>query len=409
MPLALPPLSSLNASGKTVLVRADLNVPMEGGRVTDATRLLRLVPTLNALLAQSARVVVLSHFDRPEGKFVPSMSLGPLVDALANALGGREVKFGVDCIGSAAQEAISRAQPGEIILMENLRFHAEEEKNDADFAASLASLGDAYVNDAFSCSHRAHASIVGIPKHLPFAAGLLLEQEVQALDAIFSNPIRPIAAVVGGSKISTKLTLLENLIHKMDVIIIGGAMANTFLLAEGHEVGKSKCEREMAETARGILNAAKAGNCRIVLPVDLVVTEKFEPQAKCLVVAADDIPATHTATDIGPASVAAFAEVLSACKMIVWNGPVGAFETSPFDASTVSLARVLAGFTRKGAAQTIAGGGDTVSALTHAGLADAFTYLSTAGGAFLEWLEGKKLPGIEALMAATAPKTKARA
>ncbi len=394
--LKLPPLDELDVNGKTVLVRCDLNVPMEGGRVADNTRILRMLPTLQHLLKKKARVVLLSHFDRPEGKFVPSMSLAPLVDPLA-ALLGQEVKFGVDCIGPAAKEAVSKVKPGEIVLLENLRFHAQEEANDASFARELASLGDFYVNDAFSCSHRTHASVVGITEHLPFAAGLLLKQEVETLDRIFSAPERPLAAIVGGAKVSTKLALLENLIAKVDIIVIGGAMANTFLLAKGHSVGKSKCEKDMVPTAKKILAAAEKAGCRIVLPVDLVVTENFEPHAACLVVAVDDIPASCTATDIGPASVALIGEALAKCKMVVWNGPVGAFETRPFDASTVQVARILSGLTRKSKVQTIAGGGDTMAAIAHAGLSDAFTYLSTAGGAFLEWLEGKELPGIAAL------------
>lgn len=405
MALALPTLDGLAVSGKRVIVRVDLNVPMEGGRIADATRVIRLLPTINELANEGAKIILLAHFDRPNGKFVPSMSLAPLVDAVAE-LFNREVKFGVDCVGSAAEEAVANIPPGGIVLLENLRFHAEEEANDKTFAAALAKHGDIYVNDAFSCSHRAHASTDAITHYLPSYAGRLLAEEVSALDAIFSAPRRPLAALIGGSKVSTKLTLLSNLINKVDVIAIGGAMANTFLLAQGHNVGKSICERDMATTARDILAAAEKSNCRILLPVDLVVTEKFAERAPCKVVSVDRIPAHMTATDVGPQTIGHFAQALIGCGMIVWNGPVGAFETSPFDAGTIAIARVLARLTGEGKVQTIAGGGDTVAAVAHAGLSDAFTYLSTAGGAFLEWLEGKELPGIAALAKKTSAKKK---
>lgn len=402
MTRALPTLDDVEVTGRTVLVRCDLNVPVEGGRIADMTRVVRLLPTLRELMQKDARVAVLSHFDRPNGKFVPSMSLAPVVDALAAEL-GTEVRFGVDCVGAPAREAVEALRPGQVLLLENVRFHAGEEGNDAEFARQLASLGDIYVNDAFSCSHRAHASIDAITACLPAYAGRLLQQEVAALDRIFSAPERPLAAIVGGSKVSTKLALLENLIARVDILVIGGAMANTFLLAQGYDVGRSICERGMSDTAAAVLRAAHARGCRVVLPVDLVVTEKFAPHSPCLVVPVEGIPPTHTATDIGPESVERITEALKECRMIVWNGPMGAFETSPFDASTVQVARVLARLTHRGSAQTIAGGGDTMAAITHAGLTDAFTYLSTAGGAFLEWLEGKTLPGIAALLAAKAP------
>lgn len=399
MSAGLPSLERFDVSGRVVLVRSDLNVPTENGRITDRTRITRLLPTLRELSGRGAKVVILSHFDRPGGKFVPSMTLAPLVDALAAELEA-EVRFGVDCVGDPAREAVSQCTPGGYVLLENLRFHAGEEAGDENFARALAELGDFYVNDAFSCSHRAHASITGLPRLLPAAAGRLMAEEVAALDGIFSAPERPLCAVIGGSKISTKLELLGNLIARMDVIVIGGAMANTFLLAQGHDVGKSICERDMAKTAASILAQAGERGCRIVLPSDLIVTEKFAPHAPCRVVPVGGIPSTHTATDIGPESVERISQVLRECRMIVWNGPVGAFETSPFDASTVSLARMLASLTHQGRARTIAGGGDTVAAIAHAGLTEAFTYLSTAGGAFLEWLEGKQLPGVSALQAA---------
>ena len=390
-------LEDVDVKNKTVLVRTDLNVPMQGGRVTDNMRIMRLLPTLNYLLEKKCRVVLLSHFDRPKGKFVPSMSLAPLVDAVSEALGGKEVKFGVDCVGSAAREAVAKLSPGDIILLENLRFHAEEEAGDANFARELASLGDIYVNDAFSASHRAHASISAIAEFIPVVAGRLMQQELEILTGIFAAPQKPIGAIIGGSKISTKLELLGNLIKTMDVLAIGGAMANTFLFAQGHDVGKSICEKAMKDTALAVLANAKEHTCRIVLPVDLVVAEKFEAQAACRIVSVESIPSHCTAVDIGPVSTIHFADALKACKTLVWNGPVGAFETSPFDVSTVQLARLVAKQTREHGLRSIAGGGDTVSALTHAGLAAEFSYLSTAGGAFLEWLEGKTLPGVQAL------------
>lgn len=393
-------LDTLEVRGKTVLLRMDLNVPMEEGRVADDTRIMRQLPTLRELATAGARVVILSHFDRPKGKFVPSMSLAPLVDALADAL-GREVKFGVDCIGPAAKEAVSHLKDGDIILLENLRFHAEEEKNDARFAADLASLGNLYVNDAFSCSHRAHASVVGLAELLPNAAGRLMQQELETLSTLFAAPKRPLAAIVGGAKVSTKLTLLENLMEKVDVLMVGGAMANTFLHAQGFDVGTSKYEADLLDTARLILKNAAARGCDILLPLDAVVARAFAPHAPCGVTSVNKIPADAMALDIGPATVMHWAARLSACQTLVWNGPVGAFETAPFDAATVMLARHVAALTAEGKLQSVAGGGDTVAALSHAGLTGQFSYISTAGGAFLEWLEGKELPGVAALRRAS--------
>ena len=390
-------LQDIDVASKTVVLRTDLNVPMQGGKVTDNTRIVRLLPTLHYLISKKCRVVLLSHFDRPKGKFVPSMSLAPLVDAISEALDGREVKFGVDCRGQVARDAVAALKPGDILLLENLRFHAEEEAGDEAFAKELASLGDIYVNDAFSASHRAHASIVGVSKFTQVVAGQLMQQEIDVLNSIFLSPQKPIAAIVGGSKISTKLALLENLCKTMDKLFIGGAMANTFLYAQGVSVGKSICEKDMKDTALSVLASAKKHGCDIVLPVDLVVAQKFGERAQNRVVSVDAIPDDYTAVDIGPASVSLFAQELANCKTVIWNGPVGAFETSPFDASTVSLARVMAALTESGSIRSIAGGGDTVSALVHSGLSETFSYLSTAGGAFLEWLEGKKLPGVAAL------------
>ncbi len=407
--MKFPRLEDINVTHKTVLLRTDLNVPMQGGKVTDHTRIVRLLPTVNYLLKKKARVVLLSHFGRPGGKFVPSLSLAPLVDAVSQALGGKEVKFGVDCIGPAAQDAVKKLKSGEVLLLENLRFHPEEEKGNAQFARDLASLGDVFVNDAFSASHRAHASITGVAAYLPVAAGRLMEEELDVLSAILSDPKKPIAAIVGGSKVSTKLDLLGNLCKTMDVLIIGGAMANTFLLAKGLDVGKSICEPGMKATAKRILKAAEKRGCRIILPVDLVVVEKFAAHAPCRVVDVDAIPKTHTAVDVGPYSLQVYREALQACKTAVWNGPVGAFETSPFDASTVNLARIVGKLTGQKKLRSIAGGGDTVAALACAGMADSFSYLSTAGGAFLEWLEGKTLPGVAVLLKAGGGKAKAHA
>lgn len=398
-------LEDVNVSGKTVLVRTDLNVPMQGGLVTDDTRIRRLLPTLEYLLSKKARIVLLSHFDRPGGKFVPDMSLAPLVDTLKSIM-GRDIKFGVDCVGAAAEDAVAKLGKGEILLLENLRFHAGEESGNAAFARELASLGDVFVNDAFSASHRAHASITGIPKHLPTVAGRLMEQELDVLSGMFSGAQKPLGAIIGGSKVSTKLDLLGNLIKTVDVLAIGGAMANTFLCALGHEVGKSICEPKMTKTALSILKAAKKHGCEIVLPTDLVVAPRFEPNAECQIVAVDAIPKDYTAVDVGPDSVSTYFAALENCKTVLWNGPVGAFETSPYDASTVQLARFIAKATRQGWMQSVAGGGDTVAALSHAGVGHCFTYLSTAGGAFLEWLEGKELPGVAALYAPKGKKAR---
>jgi len=398
-------LDDVDVANKVVLVRTDLNVPMQGGEISDHARIVRLLPTINYLTQKKAKVVLISHFGRPGGKFEPSLTLAPVVDALAREL-GHEVKFGVDTVGTAAKEAVGNLKSGEVLLLENLRFHAEEEAGDLAFAKELASLADIFVNDAFSASHRAHASISGIPHFLPVVAGKLMEEEVNVLTSIFSDAQKPIGAIIGGSKISTKLELLGNLIKTMDVLAIGGAMANTFLYAMGLDVGKSICEKSMKDTALMVLAEAKKHGCKIVLPVDLVVAEKFEAQAECRVVSVDKIPSNFTAVDIGPVSTIHFADALKDCKTLVWNGPVGAFETSPFDCSTVQLARLIAKQTRERGLRSVAGGGDTVSALTHAGMAGELSYLSTAGGAFLEWLEGKELPGVAALTSQTQGRAK---
>ena len=401
-PAMLPTLDSISLSGKTVLLRLDLNVPMHAGRVTDDTRIRRALPTLQHLISAHAKVVILSHFGRPKGRVDLSQSLAPLVDVLSDALWDRPVRFAPDCVGNAARLAVENATAGDIILMENLRFHAEEEAGDTEFAAKLASLGDVFVNDAFSCCHRPHASIVGINAHLPSVAGILLQQEVEALGRVLEKPNRPLTAVVGGSKVSTKLELLGNLVARVDKLVVGGAMANTFLYALGHDVGQSLCEADMKETALAIVKAAKDKGCELLLPSDVVVATRFARHAASAVVSVDAIPHDAMVLDVGPQTIVDLAAHLRMSKTVVWNGPVGAFETSPFDASTITLARMVAGLSRSGHIHSVAGGGDTVAALAHAGLADEFSYLSTAGGAFLEWLEGKELPGVAALMKSVA-------
>ena len=390
-------LDDITIANKRVLVRMDLNVPMSKGRVTDNTRVVRLLPTLHELIKKKARIIVMSHLGRPKGRYDTDLSLAPLVDALAAVLPGVTIKFGVDCVGREAETAADELKPGEILLLENLRFHEGEEANDPEFSAALAKLGEVYINDAFSSSHRSHASVVGITKYLPFAAGRLMEEELNNIEQYFTKPERPFTAVVGGAKVSTKLSLLESLIEKVDNLIIGGAMANTFCFAQGASVGKSLYEKDLKETAVRILKQAKAKGCAIHLPVDAVVAENFAAHAVSDVVDFSRIPKDAMVLDVGPETIACFSSVLKNSKTILWNGPLGAFETNPFDVSTVSLARVAASLTSAGKLKSIAGGGDTVAAMTYSGLAERFSYLSTAGGAFLEWLEGKELPGVKAL------------
>jgi len=408
MTSTLPSLETLDVTGKTVLVRLDLNVPMQRGRVVDATRITRIIPTLQYLIERHAKIVVLSHLGRPGG-FDPGLSLAPLVDILSENLWDRPVKFSPDCVGSTARLAVEAAAPGDVILMENLRFHAEEEANDPTFGKALASLGDAFVNDAFSCSHRAHASIVGINPHLPSAAGRLLAEEATALSRTLSTPNRPLAALVGGSKVSTKITLLGNLCAKVDKLIIGGAMANTFLYAQGYDVGASWVEPDMKSTVRDILKEATSKGCALILPSDVVVASAFEPHAPAQVVEVKHIPKRSMILDIGPRSLMQLFRAIEDSRTLVWNGPVGAYETAPFDSSTVQLARMVAARSREGLLHSVAGGGDTVAALAHAGLTSELSYLSTAGGAFLEWLEGKELPGIAALLGAYDARERQRA
>jgi phosphoglycerate kinase len=384
-------------TGKRVVVRADLNVPIEGGAVADATRIERFVPTVNALLAQGAAVIVLSHFDRPKGKVVPAMSLRQIVPAVSAALGKPVIFVATDWKDGAALAAVKEARPGDVLLMENTRFHAGEEKNDAALTKTFASLGEVYVNDAFSAAHRAHASTAGIARVLPAAAGLSMQAEIDALTKALENPARPVMAIVGGAKISTKLDLLGNLTRKVDVLVVGGAMANTFLAAQGYEVGRSLVERDMLDTARATLAAARAGDCDIVLPIDVVVATEFKAHAENKVESIAAVDSLGMILDIGPRTVSALIERLAGVKTLLWNGPFGAFEIEPFDAGTRAVAEAVARLTRDGALVSVAGGGDTVAALNKAGVVDDFTYVSTAGGAFLEWLEGKTLPGVEAL------------
>jgi phosphoglycerate kinase len=392
-------IDSQKVSGKRVLVRVDLNVPMKNGKVTDATRIERAAPTLNELAAKGAKVIVLSHFGRPDGKRVPEMSLKPLVEPLAKAL-GKPVAFAEDCIGPLAETAVKALKPGEVLLLENLRFHKEEEKNDGAFVDKLAALGDVYVNDAFSAAHRAHASTEGVANRLPAVAGRLMQAELEALNKALGTPKRPVAAVIGGAKVSTKLDLLGNLVGKIDKLIIGGGMANTFMEAQGIAVGKSLSEKDLAATALAILDKAKATKCQVLLPVDVVVAAEFKAGAASKVVDARACPEDEMILDIGPKSIALYRKEIGECATLVWNGPLGAFEIKPFDEGTVALARAVAELTAAGKLLSVAGGGDTVAALAAAGVEEKFSYVSTAGGAFLEWMEGKTLPGVAALIRA---------
>lgn len=389
-------LDDLTVKGQRVLVRADLNVPVADGKVTDATRIARQAPTIRDLAAAGARVVVLSHFDRPKGKVVPSMSLRVLVEPLSKAV-GRPVAFADDCIGPKAQAAVAALKDGEVLLLENTRFHKGEEDNDPAMAQELAALGDIYVNDAFSAAHRAHASTEGVARLLPNAAGRSMQAELSHLQKALGNPERPLLAVVGGAKVSTKIALLENLVARVETLVIGGAMANTFLAAEGIAVGKSLYEADHLETARKIIHAANESGAVILLPSDVVVAKEFKAGAAHRIIPVNQIAADEMVLDVGPDSIKAFENRLNGTRTLVWNGPFGAFETQPFDAGTVAAAKAVAVKTKMGQMLSVAGGGDTVAALAHAGVEQDFTYVSTAGGAFLEWLEGKTLPGVEAL------------
>ncbi|MFB0489902.1 phosphoglycerate kinase [Methylobacterium sp. OAE515] len=385
-------------TGKRVLMRVDLNVPMENGRVTDATRIERVAPTIREVAEKGAKVILLAHFGRPKGKREPKDSLEPLVPALAAAL-GREVAFAADCVGEVAAQAVAALKEGDVLLLENTRYHPGEEKNEAAFADALAANGDVYVNEAFSAAHRAHASTEGLAHRLPAYAGREMQAELEALTKGLESPQRPVIALVGGAKVSSKIDLLENLVAKVDMLVIGGGMANTFLHAQGKSVGKSLCEKDLAETATRILAAAQKAGCRIILPVDAVAATEFKAQAPHDTVSVDTVPEASMILDAGPRSVAEINAAIDGAKTLVWNGPLGAFELAPFDAATVAAAKHAATRTKAGYLVSVAGGGDTVAALNHAGVAQDFTYVSTAGGAFLEWLEGKALPGVEALRA----------
>jgi phosphoglycerate kinase len=389
-------IDDMDLDGKVVLTRVDLNVPVENGRVTDATRIEKIVPTVRDIQAKGGIPVLLAHFDRPKGQRVDSMSLRQILPVLEQVL-GQSVAFADDCIGGPAKRVVAALNRGDVALLENTRFHEGEEKNDQTFAASIAALGGAYINDAFSAAHRAHASTEGLARLLPAGAGRLMEAELNALNAALGQPDRPVMAVVGGAKVSTKLELLMNLIDKVDNLVIGGGMANTFLVAQGVEVGKSLAERDMADTARAILEKANAAGCRILLPVDIVVAREFKAGAASEVLPVDQCPVDAMILDAGPQTVAAMREVLALCRTLIWNGPLGAFEIEPFDQATNAAAQAAAELTRDGKLISVAGGGDTVAALNKAGVAGDFTFISTAGGAFLEWMEGKDLPGVAVL------------
>ncbi|KFL45918.1 phosphoglycerate kinase [Sphingobium sp. ba1] len=386
-------------SGKAVLVREDLNVPMHEGSVSDDTRLRSAMPTVLELADRGVKVLILAHFGRPKGQKNPEFSLSKITRPLSQVL-GREVQFIPDCAGQAAIDGIAVMRPGDIAILENTRFHAGEEQNDPALADAMAAIADMYVNDAFSAAHRAHASTEGIAHKLPAFAGRAMERELDALQAALGTPVKPVAAVVGGAKVSTKLDVLNHLVTKVDHLIIGGGMANTFLHARGVDVGKSLCEKDLADTAEAIFDKAEAAGCTIHLPYDVVVAKEFAanpPSVRTCNV--HEVAADEMILDVGPAAVEALADVLKNCRTLVWNGPLGAFEIAPFDTATVALARTAAALTKEGQLTSVAGGGDTVAALNHAGAAADFTFVSTAGGAFLEWMEGKDLPGVKALMA----------
>ena len=394
--MAVPEITDADVAGKVLVVRADLNVPMHDGKVSDATRITRFAEGMKPLLAKGARLVVLSHFGRPKGKVVPDLSLARIMDDLAAAL-GVPVGFVAASTGPEVEAAARALGDGEVLLCENLRFDPREEANDPAMGRELAALGDLYVNDAFSCAHRAHASTAAITRFLPSYAGPLLAQEIKALTAALENPERPSIAIVGGAKISTKIPVLKNLVSKLDAVIIGGAMANTFLFVDGAPMGKSLHETDQADTVNEIRALAEKSGCQVLLPVDVTCGAEFKAGIEAVVTDAFSCPDDLMILDAGPKAVEEFATVLDGAKTILWNGPLGAFEIPPFDQGTTALARHAAGLAKSGKAVAVAGGGDTVSALIHAGVADDFTYVSSAGGAFLEWLEGKTLPGIAAL------------
>ena len=394
--MAFRTLDDADLAGKRALVRVDFNVPMADGKVSDDTRLRAALPTIEKLRAGGARVVLMAHFDRPKGRRVPEMTLEPVVAPLSGLLGA-PVAFAADCVGPVAASAVEGLAPGGVLLLENLRFHAGEEANDPDFARALAANGDLYVNDAFSAAHRAHASTEAIAHVLPAYAGEQMRRELDALEAALGSPKRPVLGIVGGSKVSTKLDLLDNLVAKLDRLAIGGGMANTFLAAQGVDVGASLCEHDLAETARGIIESAKAAGCELLLPVDVVVAKEVRPGAQSLARDLDAVEADDRILDAGPKTLARLTAAMDASVTLVWNGPLGVFEVPPFDKATIEAARHAASLAKSGKLVAVAGGGDTVAALNAAGCVDDFTFVSTAGGAFLEWMEGKTLPGVAAL------------
>lgn len=389
-------LRTIDVSGKTILVRIDVNVPMQQGNITDDTRIRRALPTIKDLSNRGAKLVLISHFSRPKGKRDTALSLKPIAEAMGEHL-KRKVEFCDNAIGEDAKKAVSSLSNGDVLMLENIRFYAEEEQGDDAFSKELASLGELYVNDAFSCSHRAHASIAGIPNHLPSYYGYNMEEEVSMLTKVFSAPTSPVAALVGGSKVSTKMDLLHNLVEKVDILMIGGGMANTFLYAQGHDIGTSLCEKDLKETALNVLEKAKKVGCDILLPTDVALSKTFEDMPDTKMAYVNDMDADMMALDVGADTMLKWAAAIKNANTLIWNGPVGAFEMVPFDNSSLFLARIIANETQAGCLVSVAGGGDTVSALARAGLSDAVTYLSTAGGAFLEWLEGKELPGVAAI------------
>jgi phosphoglycerate kinase len=384
-------------TNKNVIVRVDINVPMKGDKIEDDTRIRAVIPTLKYLADHQAKVIVISHFGRPEGKVEPSMSLKPLIGRIQELLGAITVKFVDDCIGQKVKDAVAATNYGEIILLENLRFYKQETKNDPEFSRELASLGNLYVNDAFSCSHRAHASIVGVPAILKPCAGLLLEKELDNLTNLLENAKKPMMAVVGGAKVSTKFDLLNSLVTKAQSVVVGGGMANSFLYALGKNIGKSLCEKELKDDVLKVMQKAKTENCKIILPLDVVVAKEFKAGANCRTASLDDVKDDEIILDIGEKSVKNLSEELKNHQTVLWNGPLGAFEIKPFNKGTEGFAREVASLTKQGKLLSIAGGGDVVAAINSVNLADEFTYISTAGGAFLEWLEGKDLPGVAAL------------
>lgn len=390
-------LKNCVVTNKNVIVRVDINVPIKNGKIEDDTRIKAVIPTIKYLAENQAKVIVMSHFGRPEGKFEPSMSISQLVNHIQNLLGEIKVHFIDDCIGEKVKKAIENTKYGEVILLENLRFYKQETKNDPEFSRELASFGNLYVNDAFSCSHRSHASITGIPEILKFAAGFLMESELDGLTNHLENAKKPVMAVVGGAKVSTKLDLLDSLSKKAQTIVVGGGMANTFLYALGKNIGKSLCEKDLKDTALKIIEIAKNNGCRIILPSFVVVTKKFEENSPCKTISVDEVEEDDIIVDIGEQTISQLASELENHKTLLWNGPLGAFEIKPFNIGTENFAKTAAKLTSEGKLISVSGGGDSVAAINSIGLADKFTYISTAGGAFLEWLEGKNLPGVAAL------------